>query len=217
MARITTGLDPLTGDPVFLKDDASGKDLWFPLQPIGTEGQTASSIDPQFPNRPAPKQYSLWQVAIPMGVHLDFIINKSWVIGAEIGFRMTFTDYLDDVSGYYYDRSNNFQAIADANPTIKATTGFGGKTINAPVTFDVNGTTHNTAAILSAPSVLKPGNSYDFNDALFFPDARRGIINTDWYIPLGLKVSKVFGYNKYEKQAKKAMKEEEKLAKPNKK
>lgn len=208
LARIVTGLDPLTGDPIYLKDAASGKDLWFPLQPIGTEGQTANSLDPEFPNRAAPKQYSLWQLAIPMGVNLDFIIKKSWVIGAEIGFRMTFTDYLDDVSGFYYDRQNRFQAIVDANPTIQATTGFGGKTTNAPLTFtDLAGNTQNTAAALAAPSLVTAG---DANDAYSFPDARRGDINRDWYIPLGLKISKVFGYNKYEKQARKAMKEEEK-------
>ncbi len=215
MARIVRGLDELTGDPVYLKDDATGKDLWFPLQPIGTEGQTANAIDAEFPNRPAPKQYSLWQIAIPMGVNLDFIIKKSWVIGAEIGFRLTFTDYLDDVAGYYYDRQNTFQAVVDANPTIVAATGFGGKTASYPVTYtDLDGNVKNTAATLATPSLARSGDRN--NDAFGFPDARKGDLNRDWYIPLGLKVSKVFGYNKYEKQAKKAMKEEEKLAKPNK-
>jgi hypothetical protein len=215
MARIVRGLDDLTGDPVYLKDDATGKDLWFPLQPIGTEGQTSNSIDAEFPNRPAPKQYSLWQIAIPMGINLDFIIKKSWVVGAEIGFRMTFTDYLDDVAGYYYDRQNVFQAVVDANPTIVAATSFGGKTASYPVTYtDLEGNVKNTAATLAAPSLARAGDNN--NDAFGFPDARRGDLNRDWYIPLGVKVSKVFGYNKYEKQAKKAMKEEEKLAKPNK-
>jgi hypothetical protein len=156
-----------------------------------------------------------------MGVNLDFIIKKSWVIGAEIGFRMTFTDYLDDVAGYYFDRQNVFQAIVDANDpnqgnnTIVAATGFGGKTAPYPVTYtDLDGNVKNTAATLAAPSLSRSGDSN--NDAFSFPDARRGDLNRDWYIPLGVKVSKVFGYNKYEKQAKKAMKEEEKLAKPNK-
>jgi hypothetical protein len=212
LARIVTGLDTLTGNPVYLRD-ASGKDLWFPLQPIGTEGQTAyanGAVDNDFPNRVAAKQYSLWGIAIPMGVNLDFIIKKSWVVGIDIGVRMTFTDYLDDVSGYYFDRQNQFQAIVDANPTINATSGFGGKTVAAPLTFtDLDGNTQNTAAALAAPSLVRAG---DANDAFSFPDARKGDINRDWYIPIGIKVSKVFGYNKYEKEAKKAMKEEEKLS-----
>jgi hypothetical protein len=61
---------------------------------------------------------------------------------------------------------------------------------------------------LAAPSLVPAG---DRNDATNFPDARRGEINRDWYITLGVKVSKVFGYNRYEKRAKKAMEEEAKF------
>jgi hypothetical protein len=147
-------------------------------------------------------------MAIPMGVNLDYIINKSWVIGIDICFRLTFTDYLDDVSRYYYDRKNNFQAIVDANPTIKGKAG--GKKVQVPLTItDYNGRTHNTAAILAAPSVVNGG--YDKNDASNFPDARRGEINRDWYFTAGIKASKVFGYNKYEKRAQKAREEKAKF------
>jgi hypothetical protein len=208
MARIVLGLDSLTGDPVYYQQN--GEDVWIPLQPIGTEGQTANSVDPAFPDRAPAKQYSKWQVAVPMGVHLDFIINKSWVVGAEMGFRLTFTDYLDDVSRYYYDRGNDFQAVVAANDVIK---GKAGKSkVDVPVTLtDYYGVTHNTAALLAAPSVVNAG--YDNNDAFSFPDARRGDINRDWFITLGVKASKVFGYNKYEKRAKKAMEEEAKHGK----
>jgi hypothetical protein len=209
MARIVLGLDSLSGNPVYWKDENTGKDIWIPLQPIGTEGQTSNSADPQFPDRAPAKQYSKWQIAVPMGINLDFIINKSWVIGADIGFRLTFTDYLDDVSRYYYDRGNKFQSIIDANPTIKGKAGR--QNIDVPLTLiDYAGRTHNTAAVLAAPSVINSGG-YERNDAFNFPDARRGEINRDWYIAIGVKVSKVFGYNKYEKRAKKAMEEEAKF------
>ncbi len=208
MARIVMGLDSLTGAPVYLKDQDSGKDLWFLLQQVGTEGQTVSGgIDPEFPSRTAPKQYSLWQIAIPVGINLDFIINKKWTVGADIGFRMTFTDYLDDISGYYFDRKNNFQAIVDANPTLKAKTGLF-ETVDAPVTFrDYSGTTRNTAAVLAAPSIIG-GRSDRDNDAFNFPNAKRGIINRDWYMPIGLKASKILGYNKYEKKEQKRMEDD---------
>ena len=33
------------------------------------------------------------------------MINKKWSVGGEISFRKTFTDYIDDVSGKYYDKA----------------------------------------------------------------------------------------------------------------
>ncbi len=62
------------------------------LQPLGTEGQGMDGFS-------AP--YKLTQISIPMGVGMKYAINERLNIGAEIGFRKTFTDYLDDVSGTY--------------------------------------------------------------------------------------------------------------------
>ncbi len=62
------------------------------LQPLGTEGQGMDGFD---------EPYKLTQIAIPMGVGMKYAINERLNIGAEIGFRKTFTDYLDDVSGSY--------------------------------------------------------------------------------------------------------------------
>ena len=65
------------------------------LQELGTEGQNldGSPIEP----------YSLFQFAIPMGVGTKFNINNRSNVGIEVGFRKTFTDYLDDVSTVYPD------------------------------------------------------------------------------------------------------------------
>lgn len=60
---------------------------WVNLQPLKTEG----------------KSYSLIQAAIPFGLGARFRINEVMDLSAEFGFRYTFTDYLDDVSGYYVD------------------------------------------------------------------------------------------------------------------
>ncbi|MBX2964996.1 MAG: hypothetical protein KF845_02535 [Cyclobacteriaceae bacterium] len=60
---------------------------WVNLQPLKTEG----------------KSYSLIQPAIPFGLGARFRLNEVMDIAAEFGFRYTFTDYLDDVSGYYVD------------------------------------------------------------------------------------------------------------------
>lgn len=55
------------------------------LQPLKTEGAS----------------YSLIQFAIPFGVGARFRINEVMDLWGDIGFRYTFTDYLDDVSGNY--------------------------------------------------------------------------------------------------------------------
>ncbi len=68
----------------------------YELQKIGTEGQYLSG------NYPAP--YSLYQFSIPFGVGFTFKLNKNFDIGAELGLRKTFTDYLDDVSTVYPDK-----------------------------------------------------------------------------------------------------------------
>ncbi len=55
------------------------------LQPLKTEG-----VD-----------YKLWQFTLPAGIGLYFTHKKVHRIGWEIGYRTTFTDYIDDVSTNY--------------------------------------------------------------------------------------------------------------------
>ncbi|MCB0636984.1 MAG: hypothetical protein KDC54_10230, partial [Lewinella sp.] len=91
------------------------EDNWVELQPLGTEGQGLPGYD---------EPYSLTQVAIPVGAGLKFIIKERVTIGLEVGFRKTFTDYLDDVSSRtvnYLDvlSGNGSLAAQLSNPTIK--------------------------------------------------------------------------------------------------
>ncbi len=65
---------------------------WHDLQPIGTEGQGL----PNYPDR-----YDLIQPSIPVGGGLKYAITENWNLSVEYGMRKTFTDYLDDTSGYY--------------------------------------------------------------------------------------------------------------------
>ena len=48
-------------------------------------------------------KYDRVQVSIPMGIGFFVRIAKKVNLGFEVGFRKTFTDYLDDVSGQYPD------------------------------------------------------------------------------------------------------------------
>jgi hypothetical protein len=62
------------------------------LRDFGTEGQ----------NLDKGKKYSLIQPALTLGLGYKFNVRKK-VIGLEVGFRKTFTDYLDDTKGKYPD------------------------------------------------------------------------------------------------------------------
>lgn len=74
---------------------------WVDLQPLGTEGQNAD-LEPDDVNHGL-KPYKRIQFAIPFGLGARFRINEVMDIAGEFGFRYTFTDYLDDVSGNYVD------------------------------------------------------------------------------------------------------------------
>lgn len=67
---------------------------WVDLQPLGTEGQGLEAY-------PEKDFYKLTEIAVPMGVGVKFALSEFLTLGFEIGFRMTFTDYIDDVSTDY--------------------------------------------------------------------------------------------------------------------
>lgn len=85
------------------------------LQPLGTEGQGV----PEFNKG---QKYSLTQIAIPLGMGFMFDLTDKLAFGLEVIPRITFTDYLDDVSGTYisFEEQSMYQSslIADiANRT----------------------------------------------------------------------------------------------------
>lgn len=92
-AYLFAGIAAVAHNPVARVPDLEG-DQWVKLQPLGTEGQGSPGYE---------KPYSLVQFAIPFGIGLRYKINSRFDISGEAGFRVTFTDYLDDVSGNYPD------------------------------------------------------------------------------------------------------------------
>jgi hypothetical protein len=74
---------------------------WINLRDLGTEGQYAK-LEKSDKNSGI-KPYKLIQVAIPFGVGARFRINQLLDFSVELGFRYSFTDYLDDVSKNYVD------------------------------------------------------------------------------------------------------------------
>ena len=63
------------------------------LSDIGTEGQ-GSELSTR-------NNYLRNQITVPLGVGIKFNIVKRVALSLEYGIRLTFTDYLDDVSGDY--------------------------------------------------------------------------------------------------------------------
>ena len=82
------------------------------LQPLGTEGQH-STLAPTDVNNGI-QQYSLVQLASPFGLGARFRLTDVLDLSADIGFRYTFTDYLDDVSANYVDLTKLNSPLAQA-------------------------------------------------------------------------------------------------------
>ncbi len=78
--------------------DAAGNKSWYYLQPLRLEGQGMTEY-------PYSKPYKLTQVNIPIGAGLKYYASDRLNLSAELLYRKTFTDYIDDVSTKYIDAS----------------------------------------------------------------------------------------------------------------
>jgi len=78
---------------------------WVDLKPLTTEGQ--GIVEGRAP-------YELVQFNIPMGFGLKWIYNDTWSVALEVNHRMTFTDYIDDVSTDYVEDPTVFDQTLDA-------------------------------------------------------------------------------------------------------
>lgn len=86
------------------------------LRQLGTEGQTIPGSNLEV--------YSQYGISIPFGLGFKKSVSDGLIFGLELGVRATFTDYLDDISGYYPDFSELAQtefgatavALSDRRP-----------------------------------------------------------------------------------------------------
>jgi len=72
--------------------DVSGE--WVALKPLQSEGVS----------------YSSFSFAIPVGLGFYYTMNRKYRLGLEVGWRTTFTDYIDDVSTVY---ANDYDGISN--------------------------------------------------------------------------------------------------------
>ena len=82
------------------------QDKTFALRDLRTEGQSGK------------EQYGLLQLAIPFGGGVKYNVNKNLVIGLEVAWRKTFTDYLDDVSTEYPDLQDQRDRFGDLSANM---------------------------------------------------------------------------------------------------
>ena len=64
------------------------------LRPLGTEGQFKG------------EEYYTTTAALTYGMGVKFDLSYEWSVNIHVGARSTYTDYLDDVSGVYPDRTD---------------------------------------------------------------------------------------------------------------
>ena len=69
---------------------------WHDLRPLSTEGQGIGGADP----------YSPFLIALPMGGGFKWKFTRRLNLGAYLTYRFTYTDYLDDVSGTYFEKAS---------------------------------------------------------------------------------------------------------------
>ncbi len=67
---------------------------WYALRELHTEGQGLPG---------GPEEYKRITATIPIGMGMRMGIGKMWRLGLEFTYVKTFSDYIDDVHGTYYD------------------------------------------------------------------------------------------------------------------
>lgn len=72
--------------------------------------------------------YSKYAIVIPFGAGIKYNISGKWTLAADLGYRYTNTDYLDDVSKNYADKSQF------TSPAAKALSDRSVGQVNAPGT-----------------------------------------------------------------------------------
>lgn len=118
------------------------------------------------------KAYSSTQFSIPFGGGIRYRINRNFDASLEIGWRKTFTDYLDDVGGRY---------AAAGKLTTPAQIYFGGG--NPTASGGLGGTFETGGGITRSRS----GEFASFDS----PGSQRGSASnkTDWYIVTGVTLN----------------------------
>ena len=94
---------------------------WTALRPLSTEGQGLNG---------GPSEYLPVTATVPFGIGMRMGIGRMWRLGLEATYVKTFSDYIDDVHGVYYDADIlatqvGYDAAYLSNPSEQNSTWFG--------------------------------------------------------------------------------------------
>jgi len=87
----------------------SGAKQWVDLHSLRTEGQG-------MPNYTDRKMYNLTQINIPYGIGIKYFLNETFNLSFEVVNRLTFTDYIDDVSTKYINPQDFYNYFGASSP-----------------------------------------------------------------------------------------------------
>ena len=136
---------------------------WYALQPLQTEGE----------------KYGKVQLSIPFGFGARMKLDKNFDLGFEIGWRPTFTDYLDDVSTDYADKGDLNKANGKAAWVLSD------RSIELPEFVDKK-------TIVTGSDDRQYPSTY-----ISGVGQKRGNPNNkDWYLLTGFTVSYIFDYSR---------------------
>ncbi|MFB1003842.1 MAG: DUF6089 family protein [Bacteroidia bacterium] len=113
---------------MYYQPKAKLNDEWYKLRELGTEGQYLANG-----NGP----YSELDVVIPYGLGYKFRLTKSTSLVLDLGFRKTFTDYLDDVSTVYADPTELLLSSNTPPPAVE----LADRSVNGMTTGTMRGNT----------------------------------------------------------------------------
>lgn len=84
---------------------------WYKLKPLRLEGQGFA----EYPDR---KPYALTKVYVPINMGVKYYFNNKWALSTGMMSRLTFTDYIDDISTTYIDPSLFYKYLSPQNAAI---------------------------------------------------------------------------------------------------
>lgn len=142
---------------------------WVALHPLSTEGEGIPGYR---------KKYHLNQIAIPLSIGFRYKLSRQWNLSFEVGYRITFTDYLDDVSGNYVPQSVlvQYRGQQAANMADKSNLAVAKDPKLASFVVNKHG------GYVNQNNQPYNGTGYKYINSYNTPGAQRGKPNRDYYI-----------------------------------
>jgi hypothetical protein len=181
------GLNVFTNNPQARAFGKGNTGDWINLRELKTEGQGTTN---------GPQAYSGLQVGIPFGVGVKFAITRKIDISFELGYRFTFTNYLDDVGVSYLTeaemRGSNPTTVRMSNRSAELVDNFGkARTYNGvPITN-----------VLGDPSKFKTislsdGSSFTYQVGTEAGRMPRGGPSPDYWLTTAVHLHYIIGSSK---------------------